>query len=86
MYNTWQIFFDSQARFHSMHVATCVDYHIDLINEDSTGTGISDCIQDHPLGDSIGIVPNFEDDSENEIDTQGYQIAEKNSLNWDGYE
>ena len=67
-----------------MHVATCVDYHIDLINEDSTGTGISDCIQDHPLGDSIGIVP--QDDSENEIDTQGYQIAEKNSLNWDGYE
>ena len=38
------------------------------------------------LGDSIGIVPNDEDDLENEIDTQGYQIAEKNSLNWDGYE
>ena len=69
-----------------MHVATCVDYHINLINGESTGTAISDCIQDHPLGDSIGIVPNFEDDSENEIDTQGYQIAEKNSLNWDGYE
>ena len=86
MYNILQMFFDPPARFHSTHVATCVDHHIDLINEFSTGTGISDCMQDHPLGDTSGIVPHVEDDLQNEIDTQGYWIAEKNSFNRDGYE
>ena len=34
-----------------MHVATCVDYHIDLTGEGATGN--SDCIQEHPNGDSL---------------------------------
>ena len=50
----WQFMFNLKARFHSMHVATCSSFAIDLTSDSPHP---STCLKGHPTSD-----PENEDD------------------------
>ena len=70
-----------KAQFHSMHVATCVDFHIDLNGDGATGK--SDCMQADPDINGTTVYGVDYNDT-----VAGYQTnyAQSNKLNRNGYE
>ena len=70
-----------KAQFHSMHVATCVDFHIDLTGDGATGK--SDCMQADPVNNGTMVYGTDYNDT-----VAGYQAnyAQSNALNRNGYE